>query len=458
MTRKMSIKLKSPLKILLALVVAVSLFLVDFAAFESSAYTYEDYYNSSSRFSFYWTDCYLPKSYTKYTFTKLGTYSVYVNDSSSSSGMTRKYSSLSIYQAVDDETGSVFYTDGISSTCRVCLPFLYEPNSEAYIYETLVNKINSGNLSVKEAVSADIDAQTQVLLAAIENSKTVVDPLAFNFFPKTTELSYSQVAGFLENPVLTVRSYGCTVPVGSSGEFCSVYFDFGSSSLINVRTGSYAVRFRNFFYDDSGVTDIPSVLRDSSKSAVMDVSVGTNGFLVDSFDYGYLKDSAFICYRQFYDGTVPFSGCTLIVLFYCTESVSAFSHTFTTDIPVSVFRADSNVMVDALINSNNQLSDVMHGYDSTAGDTANGELSGILSNMEAAENETFLDSQQSIGAYTFTDILNFSGGLMSGLSLIYTFANGFFLASGDLSVIVSVLYCMAFLAIILGLWRFFRGS
>lgn len=78
--------------------------------------------------------------------------------------------------------------------------------------------------------------------------------------------------------------------------------------------------------------------------------------------------------------------------------------------------------------------------------------------MEDAENTTWLASQESIGSYVFTDILNFSAGLMSGLSLIFSFANSFFLASGDLSVIVSVLYCMAFLAIILGLWRFFRGS
>lgn len=122
---------------------------------------------------------------------------------------------------------------------------------------------------------------------------------------------------------------------------------------------------------------------------------------------------------------------------------------------IGAINGDNNAVVDAL---NKQTDTVANGYDSSSGTASNDKLSSSLGEMNRAEDDAVASVEGSLKDYGFTDVLDFSVGLLSGLSFVTAFVNSFVTASGQLAVVISVLYCIAFLAVVLGLWRFFRGS
>jgi hypothetical protein len=272
-------------------------------------------------------------------------------------------------------------------------------------------------------------------------------------------MSYSTpISWDYSNITLTVSSSGRDI---SDSPFVYVEYKLSADNWPIMDPGSYMLFFYSQFYDSM---NIPSVLLDTLHSVPINI-VSFNALQNCTAFSRSSRPGTFYYYFDYLGWSNP-GDLSFMVAYYIDQSIPAFNFVSTANDYCRLFRADSLTAISVLNNTsqaqinagNKNADDIMHSYDNTAGDAANGELSSILSGMEDAENKTWLASQESIGSYVFTDILNFSAGLMSGLSLIFSFANSFFLASGDLSVIVSVLYCMAFLAIILGLWRFFRGS
>lgn len=424
MTREMRMKLfKSPLKLSLSLIVAVSLFLGDFVQLESYA-AEEDLYIYFTETGFTYSDYAFRHFSSAPSFSsKYGVYDLYSKD-----GEYIGQKDIYVWVSnIKDETGNPYhFTDR---------PFV----------------LTSDN---KEPSAVTRQASFYNMNYSFSKDLQNVNPIEFNFFPSSTGMSYSTSApvGTSKNS-LTISSPGCTV--SSSGGICPVYYNLRSDNWPVIEPGSYLLNFLVGFSSSSGA--IPDVLVDRTTS--VPVSAAVFNWLGDvvAFNRSSFRHSYNFYLSSFTAGGFP-DEFVFIVYYYVTQSVPKFGCLYESNVSASLFSADTNVILDTLQQQKQQTDTLINGYDSTAGDAANGELSSILTGMEDAENKTWLASQESIGSYVFTDILNFSAGLMSGLSLIFSFANSFFLASGDLSVIVSVLYCMAFLAIILGLWRFFRGS
>lgn len=102
------------------------------------------------------------------------------------------------------------------------------------------------------------------------------------------------------------------------------------------------------------------------------------------------------------------------------------------------------------------LEETTHGYDNSSGNSENDKLSGALGGMDEAEGQIMDSASGNLKNYNPSESLNFASGTVAGLSLVKTFANGFFEVSGEFKNIVSVIYAMAFISIVVGLWRFVR--
>lgn len=429
MTREMRMKLfKSPLKIFLALVLAVSLFLADFMGFESYA-AEEDLYVYFIETGFTYSDYAFKHFSSAPSFSsKYGVYDLYSED-----GEYIGQKDIYVWVSnIKDETGNPYhFTDR---------PFI----------------LSSDN---KEPSAATRQASFYNMNYSFSKDLQNVNPFEFNFYPTSTGMSYSTpISWDYSNITLTVSSSGRDI---SDSPFVYVEYKLSADNWPIMEPGSYMLFFYSQLYDSM---NIPSVLLDTLHSVPINI-VSFNALQNCTAFSRSSRPGTFYYYFDYLGWSNP-GDLSFMVAYYIDQSIPAFNFVSTANDYCRLFRADSLTAISVLNNTsqaqinagNKNADDIMHSYDNTAGDAANGELSSILSGMEDAENKTWLASQESIGSYVFTDILNFSAGLMSGLSLIFSFANSFFLASGDLSVIVSVLYCMAFLAIILGLWRFFRGS
>lgn len=429
MTREMRMKLfKSPLKLSLSLIVAVSLFLGDFVQLESYA-AEEDLYIYFTETGFTYSDYAFRHFSSAPSFSsKYGVYDLYSKD-----GEYIGQKDIYVWVSnIKDETGNPYhFTDR---------PFV----------------LTSDN---KEPSAATLQASFYNMNYSFSKDLQNVNPFEFNFYPTSTGMSYSTpISWDYSNITLTVSSSGRDI---SDSPFVYVEYKLSADNWPIMIPGSYMLFFYSQFYDSM---NIPSVLLDTLHSVPINI-VSFNALQNCTAFSRSSRPGTFYYYFDYLGWSDP-GDLSFMVAYYIDQSIPAFNFVSTANDYCRLFRADSLTAISVLNNTsqaqinagNKNADDIMHSYDNTAGDAANGELSSILSGMEDAENKTWLASQESIGSYVFTDILNFSAGLMSGLSLIFSFANSFFLASGDFSVIVSVLYCMAFLAIILGLWRFFRGS
>lgn len=103
-----------------------------------------------------------------------------------------------------------------------------------------------------------------------------------------------------------------------------------------------------------------------------------------------------------------------------------------------------------------RLDSLKSGYDSSTAKDTNSSLSGSLDSWEAAEGETMEDAKIEVDAYDTASAFTFAPALVSSLSLITTFANSFFFASGDLTTALMVVIALVFVSVAVGLVRFVR--
>ncbi len=106
--------------------------------------------------------------------------------------------------------------------------------------------------------------------------------------------------------------------------------------------------------------------------------------------------------------------------------------------------------------NNNKLDNLTTGYDSTAGNSTNDKLSGSLDSFASSEDAIVGGAESGVNALDIGIFFDFAPGLISGLSLVTVFVNGFMRASGDLGFIYPFLYVLVFVTLVMGLWRFRR--
>lgn len=212
MTREMRMKLfKSPLKLSLSLIVAVSLFLGDFVQLESYA-AEEDLYIYFTETGFTYSDYAFKHFSSAPSFSsKYGVYDVYSKD-----GEYIGQKDIYVWVSnIKDEAGNPYhFTDR---------PFV----------------LASGN---KEPSAATRQASIYDMNYSISKDLQNVNPIEFNFFPSSTGMSYSTSAavGTSKNS-LTISSPGCTV--SSSGGICPVYYNLRSDNWPVIEPGSYLLNF-----------------------------------------------------------------------------------------------------------------------------------------------------------------------------------------------------------------------
>lgn len=95
-------------------------------------------------------------------------------------------------------------------------------------------------------------------------------------------------------------------------------------------------------------------------------------------------------------------------------------------------------------------------YDSSVAESVNTELSGSLDSINTAEGTAMTDAKVDVGNYDTASVFNFAPAVISSLSLITTFANSFFRASGDLTTALTVLFALVFISAVVGFLRFVK--
>lgn len=97
---------------------------------------------------------------------------------------------------------------------------------------------------------------------------------------------------------------------------------------------------------------------------------------------------------------------------------------------------------------------MINGYDNTGMNQDNGALSDSLSGYDAATGAIFDSASDTLDSFSFEDNLNFSVGLVTALGFVKGFVDDFFIASGDFSVIVTVVFTLIFMSMVIGIARF----
>lgn len=105
----------------------------------------------------------------------------------------------------------------------------------------------------------------------------------------------------------------------------------------------------------------------------------------------------------------------------------------------------------------NQTNEIMNGFDSSSIDDSSGKISDSLNSYTESENLIMTPALEYFGTFNFDSYLDFTGGISSALNFVGTFVSSFFSASDDYFLSVVVLFCLSFMSIIVGLWRF-RGG
>ena len=98
--------------------------------------------------------------------------------------------------------------------------------------------------------------------------------------------------------------------------------------------------------------------------------------------------------------------------------------------------------------------DVMHGFENPGMDTSSGQLSGAVGGFQQAEDDLFNSQKGSLDSFDPSSVFSFSAGVVSGITFFSALITSFYTASHDFSVLVGVLFTVALLSIILGLFRF----
>ena len=110
---------------------------------------------------------------------------------------------------------------------------------------------------------------------------------------------------------------------------------------------------------------------------------------------------------------------------------------------------------DAVINGFNQ---AMNGYNDSAGSQVASDLGNSASGYEQAEGNLFQGSESSLSGFEFFDFSGYTG-ITTGLSFVSTMMQSIYSNLGGMSgigIVISVLFSVMFLAIVIGLYRYFK--
>lgn len=262
-------------------------------------------------------------------------------------------------------------------------------------------------------------------------------------FPMTTSFNYDDV--YIDSLAYT-SSWTVYDNSSSHSTNLNFRFDFPDTEFVN---GKYFVQFThiglNYYYD-----------------VVYNCLCSQSYIQIDAVIPGSYETGFYFTVNSV-SGSVVLDRLLFSVYIFNQNNSSYNGGTYTPSYHPPVYYATS---LKSVVDSFDSVSDalkgqtdtVTEGYDSSSGSSSNDRFSGSFGDLDVAEAGAIGNAKENFAAYDFGSVLNFSAGLLSGLSFVTTFINGFFFASGDLAVIVSAVYCMALLAVVVGLWRFFRGS
>lgn len=130
----------------------------------------------------------------------------------------------------------------------------------------------------------------------------------------------------------------------------------------------------------------------------------------------------------------------------------------TSDLEVSVY--DCGPTGDTQNHIANQTDQLTHGYDPSVGNDSNNKFSGGAGNFQNAENNLFQSASDGLKDFKFFD-LNSIPAVVTGLSFVASLMTSIFGAMGGMSgagIVLSVLYCVVFVTIIIGLRRYYNSS
>ncbi len=111
---------------------------------------------------------------------------------------------------------------------------------------------------------------------------------------------------------------------------------------------------------------------------------------------------------------------------------------------------------DITDNMQQQTDQLTNGYDSSAAGGVNDKLGGSFTDYNDAVGSAMGSAVEDANSFDIGGALDFTSGLVSGLSLIRGISNSWIAASGDLSSAIVIIYVVAFVIILAGIWRFSR--
>lgn len=106
----------------------------------------------------------------------------------------------------------------------------------------------------------------------------------------------------------------------------------------------------------------------------------------------------------------------------------------------------------------NNVQDLVDGYNDSAGSQAASDLGNSASGYEQAEDNLFQGSESSLSGFEFFDFSGYTG-ITTGLSFVSTMMQSIYSNLGGMSgigIVISVLFSVMFLAIVIGLYRYFK--
>lgn len=107
---------------------------------------------------------------------------------------------------------------------------------------------------------------------------------------------------------------------------------------------------------------------------------------------------------------------------------------------------------------NNGFNQAMNGYNDSAGNQVASDFGNSASGYEQAEDNLFQGSESSLSGFQFFDFSGYTGittGLSFVSSMLVSIYNNFGGMSG-IGIVISVLFSVMFLAIVIGLYRYFK--
>ncbi len=244
----------------------------------------------------------------------------------------------------------------------------------------------------------------------------------------------------------------------------NVYIPFRLTSASGTdESGGASIDDSNHLYD--GIFDIPTVITLPNGGEVLTnlMKSSTSVYVLELtlVDISYRSGSSFyvdcpyICSSESDSGTVFYENLDISVepLFSVYDDPGAINDGY---IRYTTGVAYSGESVDDIIGDNVQ--DLVDGYNDSAGNQAASDLGNSASGYEQAEDSLFQGSESSLSGFEFFDFSGYTGittGLSFVSSMLVSIYNNFGGMSG-IGIVISVLFSVMFLAIVIGLYRYFK--